>query len=748
MVASVEGREFPYVRVVICASEQVGDLAETIEARLRDPYPRTRVICLLDAGDPAPQLKARFSGDPRVSFRSFPPGGYGVALDGLLGNAKEPGFCLWQMGDGPNVYDQLVDPRPIHIEPEDPLEYFVGEVDEALPEAPPPDYLNVGFTRRCNYRCFFCSAEKLRSDPHQRDLPIELFYKLRPAIENAGGVDLTSPGEFLLYRKAREAMAFVAEHNLHRGLQFTTTGALLTGELMAPVASRVDQVVVSLNAGSRETYERDMGSKLWDRVLGNLRDVRKRLTRDQVTLGFVAHGENIDELPALVRLAAEIDVWHIRIAPIFVQKPEHVMRSLWFCKTKAEDLIAESRRMGESLGVIISNIHESVKQLSDAGGTPCAMPRFGSYVTPNGDVIPCCYAGRHVMGNVFRSGSFEKVWNGKKYRALRERLYFRHCAKCPNVRTDTDRLESQVALDALEASRDVLPLVSVVPTAPLSADSFAHALESLRSQTYPLWEFLVPVAGDGRDGWKELVGDATAHDPRVRAVAAQGEIGSRETFLAAAGEGKGEFVAPLDPSRAFPPNRFQVALTALSGGGDALGAVYEMPGEHGGIGLATACARRDSVPDLFIWPAGEARSRVLRLSPKAADLSPRDSRRHAALLCAHGESLLGGGHLVEAGEAFREAAQADPACVDAHTDLGVLEWMLGNPVDAIMHLSRALAIDECNCAALVNLAEIFLSIDQPGKARRVVEKASAAHPGDADVERLSAMLENRKGPVE
>jgi len=292
-----------------------------------------------------------------------------------------------------------------------------------LPPHAPPDYLLIALTNRCNYGCFFCCAENARADLSQRDLPIEKLYSLRSAIETAGVVDLSSPGEVFLYPHAREAMAFVAEHNRNNGFQITTNGALLTRDMIGPVASRIDQITVSLNAATPETYLRDLRSRHWERVLSNIRDARKLVARNRITLSCVTHAGNVHELPDLVRLAAELDVWHVRIVPIRVTKPELIRSSLWFDKQKAQDLIAEARRIGQERGVIVNNLYEAVRNMSISQGRACILPIWGSYISMNGNVTACCHTSV-VMGNVYETGDFEAIWSGPKYRALRKHLYF------------------------------------------------------------------------------------------------------------------------------------------------------------------------------------------------------------------------------------------------------------------------------------------------------------------------------------
>jgi len=433
-----------------------------------------------------------------------------------------------------------------------------------LPPHAPPDYLLIALTNRCNYHCFFCCAEDARADLTQRDLPIERLFSLQPAIESAGVVDLSSPGEVFLYPHAREAMAFVAEHNRNRGFQITTNGALLTEDMIGPVASRIDQITVSLNAATPETYERDMGSRKWERVLSNIRGARRLVARDRITLSCVTHAGNVHELPDLVRLAAVLDVWHVRIVPVRVTKPELIRSSLWFCKEKAQDLIAEARRIGQAHGIVVNNLYEAVRSMSSSLGRSCIIPTWGSYISMNGNVTACCHTGQ-IMGNVYETGGFEAIWNGNKYRALRKRLYFPECRECPNIRgMDMERLDSH--LDCQFGDRAPLPLISVAVKAPANAGQVHSAVSCLKHQTYPVWEAILELDENGDPSVLRAALEEAQADPRVRCGST--DCGTGRGFASTLSERAGATSSCcMDPARQFKSNELELQLRTFDGFG-------------------------------------------------------------------------------------------------------------------------------------------------------------------------------------
>ena len=62
------------------------------------------------------------------------------------------------------------------------------------------------------------------------------------------------------------------------------------------------------------------------------------------------------------------------------------------------------------------------------------------YINAKGDVFLCCTNWMHVVGNVYRDGGFEAVWNGEIMRGIRRMFYNgefpKYCTGCIFVRDD------------------------------------------------------------------------------------------------------------------------------------------------------------------------------------------------------------------------------------------------------------------------------------------------------------------------
>ena len=502
--------------LVICQVEHGQEFIGRLSDQLSRAHPAGEILCLLPSEDPAldAAVKELQASHPRLKSVRVPSPLSAEQLGQLLNVhiADRKGF--WLTGDA-SLYKLLKDPRPLPIQTGESLLDFLDEEAVAQTPAPYPTFANIALTSKCHHKCFFCKRGEPDPAPH---LPFATLVGLRKLIEGVEIVDITSPGESLLYPQIREAIEFITSHNQKQGIQVTTTGLLLTEELAILLSKRLYQLTISLNAASSQCYERDMGSKRWRDVLENIRTARRHIPREKIALSCVVHRDNLDELPALIDLAAELDVWHVRLVSMLSTKPANVRKTLWFCRDRARSAIEQAKKAGAARNIIVSDMYETVQQKSNSAHVNCIMPTFGTYIRLDGEVWPCCYAHPQVMGSIHHPDGFDGAWNGRKYRRLRQHNYFAQCRNCPAVHPLMDRLEDHIASYALAETKAQLPLISVVVPKCQTPAQTRQALSGLKSQTYPVWEAIFVLGpGAARDTREELREQARSDD-RIRCL--------------------------------------------------------------------------------------------------------------------------------------------------------------------------------------------------------------------------------------
>jgi radical SAM protein with 4Fe4S-binding SPASM domain len=144
---------------------------------------------------------------------------------------------------------------------------------------------------------------------------------------------------------------------------------------------------------------------------------------------------NLEELPAFAHLAARIGVPEIYVQRLVFYGQGLAVREQSLhgsLREREQRLIDESEREARAFGVTVraSGLTTPLRSLKgtvehERPWSGCQRPWTLSYVTANGNVLPCCispwvaknYTGT-ILGNAFEQG-FSNIWNGERYQRFR-----------------------------------------------------------------------------------------------------------------------------------------------------------------------------------------------------------------------------------------------------------------------------------------------------------------------------------------
>jgi MoaA/NifB/PqqE/SkfB family radical SAM enzyme len=309
------------------------------------------------------------------------------------------------------------------------------------PLKPPlPRSVYIETTSRCNSLCRTCLLTYGGREP-ARDLSWDEFRRIVdrfPALERAV---LHGVGEPLLNRDLPRMIAHLKERGC--AVVFNSNAITLGPRIArALIDAGLDELRVSLDAGTREVYARVRGVDAFDKVVRNLAGLaalKRRLgtARPRVSLWFTALKDNIADIPALIPLAARAGA-----SGVYLQRLVYNGLGL---AVEAQSLhgrlgareagsIAAAERAAREAGLDFSASGAAAPEVSLAK-TPdrqpwsaCRRPWTLVYVTVGGNVLPCCFAPwitNHyegiILGNLYRQ-SLEDVWWGEKYLDFRRAL--------------------------------------------------------------------------------------------------------------------------------------------------------------------------------------------------------------------------------------------------------------------------------------------------------------------------------------
>jgi MoaA/NifB/PqqE/SkfB family radical SAM enzyme len=302
-----------------------------------------------------------------------------------------------------------------------------------------PLYAQISICDPCDHRCMMCPY-------HPPDEPTQLDYfgEQQPGIMSEATfrrlvddlaelgtprVDLVGRGEPLLHPRAAELVAYAKARGL--AVAVTSNGSRLGAALAEKlVATGLDWLRVSLNAGRAETYPRIHVTETAQSYLRTRERIaaltaerrRARAPAPHVTLSFTITALNVDELTDMVEAVAAVgaDAGHFQHVidpggprPLALDDEQYArLLGAW---------IPAARERARALGIETNLSSFADTPAPDRCGPQAVVPCYvGSYFTVvlgNGAVMPCCQTKR-PLGSL-EDGGFKRTWNADGYRAFR-----------------------------------------------------------------------------------------------------------------------------------------------------------------------------------------------------------------------------------------------------------------------------------------------------------------------------------------
>ena len=323
-----------------------------------------------------------------------------------------------------------------------------------------PKVIFIEVTNRCNLLCQTCPRTFFDREP-LKSLSLQEFIMIAEQFPQMQRALLHGIGEPLLNRELPEIIKYLKGRNVE--VIINSNGTLLTPPWQEKIIeSRLDQYRCSIDGAKNETYARIRGANLLPKLrqgLEGLVKTKERLgaTTPHISIWCVATRENLQELPELLHLAADLGVLEVYMQRMvyFASEPEKQYgmardEAAIFGKDENEEdrIIEECTQLSYSLGInfLASGGRDPVNSLAAARTADfapwqaCMRPWTTAYVTANGNCLPCCISPfatndyeSLILGNLFER-PFHEIWNEPLYQKFRIDLLSDHphqaCSSC------------------------------------------------------------------------------------------------------------------------------------------------------------------------------------------------------------------------------------------------------------------------------------------------------------------------------
>lgn len=183
-----------------------------------------------------------------------------------------------------------------------------------------PTFLNVEFVQgKCNLKCRMCVGTNASGHPDKLSyITREDFQRMLDAAPTINGITLSAgDSEPLLHPEFEDIVDAAMKH--HVTFDVFTNGLPLTAKKCRRMISSgvVGMLNFSIDAATPETYRRVRGDDL-ERLLKKI-DMFREMRRESgaelpwLSFSFVAMADNVEELPAFVRLAHQYDAKRVYV---------------------------------------------------------------------------------------------------------------------------------------------------------------------------------------------------------------------------------------------------------------------------------------------------------------------------------------------------------------------------------------------------------------------------------------------------
>ena len=249
---------------------------------------------------------------------------------------------------------RAIDPRRYH--------------EAADPKRPPiaerlPVCLYLEVTNRCNLLCTTCPRTYEALEP-PADMSWDLFTGIVDQVPDLARAVLHGIGEPMLVK----SLPLMVRHLKERGVYvlFNTNGTALNERNgRALIEAGLDELRVSLDAATRESFRAVRGVDVFDRILRNVRRFRDLQGREgaaspRVSLWLTGLKETLAELPTFVRLAGDMGVSEVYLQrlvffdvdPVALARPDQTL----FGRLEKDEaaILAEAEAEARRLGITFS----------------------------------------------------------------------------------------------------------------------------------------------------------------------------------------------------------------------------------------------------------------------------------------------------------------------------------------------------------------------------------------------------------
>lgn len=283
-----------------------------------------------------------------------------------------------------------------------------------------PRRLVFELTNACNLNCVMCGRNAASFKPTV--FPMDVFRSFEPLMDTVEEVTLMGWGEPTIHPHFNEMLSIIDHHSARK--YFCTNGMNLANIREAVFQYHVDVFAVSLDGATDQTNGRIRRGSDIVQITENLKGIVKERehrgdTYPWINFVFCAMASNLEELPALVRLAADIGIDEVKVVYLTVFEESLRHETLWGKADEVRRVFDKAAALGEKLGIVLKLPHIAGEDIAgDALHKECFVAWRDFFLGSDGFVRPCMSTPTQFF-SYDKMVDFKTIWNSEQYQSYR-----------------------------------------------------------------------------------------------------------------------------------------------------------------------------------------------------------------------------------------------------------------------------------------------------------------------------------------
>lgn len=258
---------------------------------------------------------------------------------------------------------------------------------------------------------------RIKAEPMAMPLYEKIAKEIFPYLLNCGfGVI----GEPLMNKEILDFLKIARRYKV--STEILTNGTLINESHAREFAGGLlDRILISFDGARKKTFEEIRRGAGFDNVLGNiqkLQNAKEKLKSKlpEVLLTATVSRKNIEELPALIKLAADYRVNGVNVHYMSCFDFMDVKETLFYHPGLARDKFQESRETADRYGVQLKLPNVLPGEEAGLKRKPCAALWTETYFYAHGSAKPCCFI--EARGGMAKD-RFRDIWNSPYQKGFR-----------------------------------------------------------------------------------------------------------------------------------------------------------------------------------------------------------------------------------------------------------------------------------------------------------------------------------------